>query len=119
MAKVDSFSFGSIKVDGKEYRRDLFLLPDGKVRQRKSGFWIFGSHSIKKEEVEELSKAGAEVMVVGIGTNSMAKVSKDAENYIEKAKVELLVLPSREAVTKYNELVERKKKVGALIHITC
>jgi len=119
VAKVDSFSFGSITVDGKEYRRDIFLLPDGMVRQRKGGFWIFGSHSIKKEEVEELSKAGAEVMVVGIGTNSMVKVSKDAKNYIEKAKLELHVLPSREAVTKYNELVEQKKKVGALIHITC
>lgn len=119
MAKVDSFSFGSITVDGKEYRRDLFLLPDGTVRQRKGGFWIFGSHDIKKEEVEELSKAGAEVMVVGIGTNSMAKVSKDAKDYIEKAKLELHVLPSREAVTKYNELVEQKKKAGALIHITC
>lgn len=48
MAKIDSFSFGSITVDGKKYRRDLFLLPDGTVKQRKGGFWIFGSHNLKK-----------------------------------------------------------------------
>ena len=38
MAKVNSFSFGSIVVDGKKYRHDLFLLPDGTVKQRKGGF---------------------------------------------------------------------------------
>jgi hypothetical protein len=48
LAKIDSFSFGSITVDGKKYRRDLFLLPDGTVKQRKGGFWIFGSHNLKK-----------------------------------------------------------------------
>ena len=64
MAKIDSFSFGSITVDGKKYRRDLFLLPDGTVKQRKGGFWIFGSHNIKREEIEDLSMAGAEVCVI-------------------------------------------------------
>jgi len=120
MAKVNSFSFGSITVDGKKYRRDLFLLPDGTVRQRKGGFWIFGSHGIKKGEIEELARAGAEVMVVGIGTNSRAKLSEEAKSYADEAKRELHVLPSAQAVAKFNELLgEGKKKVGALIHITC
>lgn len=35
-------------VEGKKYRRDVFLLPDGTVKQRKDGFWMFGSHNIKK-----------------------------------------------------------------------
>jgi hypothetical protein len=60
LAKVDSFSFGSITVGGKEYSRDLIFLPDGTVKQRKGGFWIFGGHNIKKGEIEELSRAGAE-----------------------------------------------------------
>ena len=119
MAKVDSFSFGSITVDGKKYRRDLFLLPDGKVKQRKGGFWIFGSHDIKKREIEELGRASAELIIVGIGTNSQARLSGEAKSYAEQAKLELHILPSSEAVSNFNELLEQGKKAAALIHITC
>ena len=119
MAKVDSFSFGSITVDGKKYRRDIFLLPDGAVKQRKSGIWMFGGHTFRKEEIEELSRTGAEVMVVGIGTDSQAKLSSEAKSFAEQIKLELHILPSDQAVTKCNELLEQGKKVAALIHITC
>ncbi len=119
MAKVDSFGFGSIVIEGKKYRRDVFLLPDGTVRPRKGGFWMFGSHNIKKDEIEELSQAGAEVAVVGTGTSSKAKVAEEAESFAREANLELLELPSHDAVQKLNELLDQGKKVAALIHITC
>jgi len=119
MAKIDSFSFGSIVVDGKKYRRDLIFLPDGTVKQRKGGFWLFGGHNIKKEEIEELFRAGAESAVVGIGTSSRARVSNEAKKYVEEKKLDLVILPSSDAVKKINQLVGQGKKVAALIHITC
>lgn len=119
MPKIDSFSFGSIVVDGRKYRKDLIFLPDGTVKQRPGGHWMFGDHNIKKEEIEELSREGAEVAVVGIGTSSKARVAEEAASLTREAKLELLVLPSYEAVEKWNELVEQGKKVAALIHITC
>jgi hypothetical protein len=119
VTKVDSFSFGSIVVGGRKYRRDLFLLPDGTVKRRKGGIWVFGGHSVKKEEIEELSRTGAEVMVIGIGTDSQAKLSSEAKSFAEQAKLELHILPSDQAVTKFNGFLEQGKKVAALIHITC
>jgi len=119
MAKVDSFSFGSIVIAGRKYRRDIFLLPDGTVKQRKGGFWMFGSHNIKRTEIEELARVGAEVAVVGTGTSSKAKVAGEAESFAREAKLELVVLPSHDAVKKLNELLDQRKKVAALIHITC
>jgi hypothetical protein len=119
MAKIDSFSFGSIVVDGKKYRKDLIFLPDGTVKQREGGFWMFGSHDIKKEEIEELSRAGAESAIVGIGTSSRASVSDKAKKYAQETNLDLSILPSHEAVEKLNELVDQGKKVAALIHITC
>jgi len=118
LAKIDSISFGSIVVDGKKYRRDVFLFPDGSVKQRKGGFWIFGSHNIKREEIEELSRAGTEVCVIGIGTNSQAKLSNEAKSFAEQAKLELHILPSIQATPKFNQLLETGKQ-AALIHITC
>ena len=119
MAKNDSFSFGSIVVDGRKYRKDLILLPDGTVKQRPGGFWMFGDHNIKKEEIEELQKAGAESAIVGIGTSSKASVSDETKQYTQEANLELSILPSRDAVEKWNQLLSQGKKVAALIHITC
>jgi len=119
LAKVDSLSFGSIVIEGKKYRRDVSLLSDGSVKQRKGCFWIFGSHNIKRQEIEELSMAGAEACVIGTGTNSQAKLSKEAKSFAEQAKLELHILPSRQAAPKFNQLLETGKKAAALIHITC
>ena len=55
MAKIDELIFGSIVVEGKKYRRDILIFADGTVKKRKSGFLMFGSHKIKKQELEELS----------------------------------------------------------------
>ena len=119
MTKVESLSFGSVIVGGKKYRRDLVLLPDGTVKRRKGGFWIFGSHNIKKREIEELSRSGADEIVIGTGTNSRAGLSDEAKNYVTQAQLQLHTLPSYEAVPKFNHLVDLGKKVAAIIHITC
>jgi hypothetical protein len=119
LVKVESLSFGSIVVGGKKYRRDVILLPDGTVKQRKGGFWMFGSHSFKRNEIEELTKAGAEEIVIGTGTNAKAKLSNEAKSYVGQARLQLHALPSYEAVPEFNNLVGLGKKVAAIIHITC
>ena len=119
MAKVSSFDFGSIVIDGKQYGYDVVLLPDGSVKEREASKAMFGSHAIRKGEIEELSKAKPETLIVGTGTSGMAEVSQDAEAYAREAKLNLVVLPSSEAVEKLNQLVDEGKRVAALIHITC
>ena len=119
MVKIDGMGFGWIMVDGKKYRHDVVIFPSGKVKRRKGGFLMFGSHSFKRREFEELCIEKADVLVVGTGTDGVAKISEEAKDFLEKAKVKLIALPSLEAVKKFNELVERGKKVGAIIHVTC
>jgi hypothetical protein len=46
-------------------------------------------------------------------------VAGEAESFAREAKLELVVLPSHDAVKKLNELLDQRKKVAALIHITC
>ena len=119
MAKINSFSFGSIIIEGKKYGRDILLFPDGVVRERKGGFWKFGSHSIKKSEIEELVKANPEVVIVGTGTSARAKIAPDAESLVKEANLELVQLPSHQAIERLNQLAEEGKRIAALIHITC
>jgi hypothetical protein len=119
MAKVDRFGFGSIVIQGKKYGHDVLLFPDKTVRQRKGGIWKFGSHSIKKDEIQKLAEANPDVIIVGTGTSGKARICADAESFVQEAEVELVVLPSREAIERLNRLVEEGKQVAALIHITC
>lgn len=119
ITKITDFRFGSIVIDGKKYGRDVCLFPDGSVKERKGGFWKFGSHSIRKAEIEELTKTSPEVIIVGLGTNSRAKLAPDVEPYLKESSLELASLPSGEAVKRLNQLVEKGERVAALIHITC
>jgi hypothetical protein len=38
MAKVVELTFGSIVVEGKKYRRDVLIFPDGTVTNGKAAF---------------------------------------------------------------------------------
>jgi len=117
--RIDSFRFGSIVIEGRKYGRDVLMLADGTVKQRKGGFWKFGSHVFKKEEIDELVRANPEVIVLGTGTNARAKLASDAELLMKEANIELMAVPSHEAVERLTRLVEEGKRVSAIIHITC
>jgi len=119
VAKIDELIFGSIVVEGKKYRQDILLFADGTVKKRKGGFLMFGSHKIKKRELEELSQGQPETIIVGTGTNGAAHIAPEVESWAKGKNLSLLVQPSYDAVTRLNELVEQKKKVAALMHITC
>ena len=119
MVRIDNFKFGSIVLDGKKYARDVFLFPDGSVKKRKGGFWKFGSHAIKKKEIEELTETSPDVLIIGTGTDSVAKLTDDAEAYLKESEVEAVIVSSWEAVEKLNQLAGEGKRAAALVHITC
>jgi hypothetical protein len=119
MIKIDSFSFGSIVVNGKKYRHDIIIHPDGMVERRKGGLWMFGPHSFTKKEIEGLKRTGAEVIIAGTGTNDRAALSSEAKSYADEAQLNLTALPSHEAVDRINKLTGEGKRVAAILHITC
>ena len=119
MATINHFSFGLIVIDNKKYRRDIIIYPDGKVENRKGGIWMFGSHSIKRSEIESLIQDNPEIIIIGTGTNGIAKLATEAENLVKERKINLTLLPSHTAVDDFNNLTAQGKKIASLIHITC
>lgn len=119
MAKIDKFSFGSIIIEGKKYSQDVVILADGTVRKRGRNFLIFGSHNIRKEELEELAQGEPESIIIGTGTSGRARLAPEVKNWAKEKNISLIVQPSHDAVAKLNELMEQGKKVAALIHTTC
>ena len=119
MAKIDSFNFGFIVVDGKQYVHDVLILPDGTVREREASKARLGGHKITGSDVEKIVKEQPEAIIIGTGTSGLAALSADAEANLQQANLNLVVLPSFQAVEKFNQLVDERKRVAALIHVTC
>jgi len=119
MTKITSFNFGFIVVDGKQYICDMVILPDGTVKEREPGRGRLGSHKITAEEIERLQIAEPDVVLIGSGTNGMAKLTEDAELRWQQPDSNLEVLLSPQAVEKFNQLISEGKRVAALFHITC
>jgi hypothetical protein len=119
MAKIDNIKFGSILIDQQYYRHDVMVFPNGEVRRRKGGLAMIGPHGIKREEVEELVRAGAQAIVVGKGIFSRAKLRPDAQGFLQEGHIDFSVLPSKEAMTKFNTLIKNSKPLGGIFHVTC
>jgi len=119
MAKINSFNFGFIVVDGKQYICDVVILPDGMVKERQASKSRLGSHTISWRDVANIANEQPEVIIIGTGTSALAKLSEDVGINIRRANLNLLVLPSSQAVERFNQLTGEGKRVAALIHITC
>jgi hypothetical protein len=68
--------------------------------------------------VQELLENGAEVIVLSTGNNERLQVQSETLNMLKEKHVPVHVLPTEQAVKKYNHL-RTQKPVGALIHSTC
>lgn len=119
MAKISSYNFGFIVIDGKQYLHDVVILPDGAVKEREPGRGRLGSHNITAAEIERLQQLQPEFIIIGNGASGMARLSEDAKDSLRGPDSNIQLLPSLRAVQKFNQLVDEGKRVAALIHVTC
>ncbi len=74
---------------------------------------------IQVADCEELLEKGATTVVLSRGVHRVLQVPAETVGWLEAQGVEVFVLPTPEAVAKYNALVAEGRPVGALIHSTC
>ena len=111
---IESYSFGSIVIDGKRYGSDVLIFPG----QVKSSWWRKEGHSLCKEDIEEIIAGKPDVLIVGTGDPGLMQVPKETEEYVKAQGIELIVKRTKEAVKVYNEFSSSRKVVAAL-HLTC
>jgi len=72
------------------------------------------AHFVGLAEIEPLLRERPEVLIIGTGYNNMVQVE---EKIAAMPIVE--ILPTLQAVRRYNELRREGKRVAAIIHSTC
>jgi len=111
---IDSYSFGKISIDGKEYRTDVIVLQD----RVKDGWWRKEGHQLHIEDVESIPQERLDVLVIGTGAHGMMKVRPETKRFFESRGVEVIIEKTAEACKIYNKLSKSKSVVAAL-HLTC
>ena len=112
----EEFSFGSIRIDGVTYENDV-VIDRGKIHKRKKKpskkFRDAFGHtplSIEEEIPWECRR-----LVIGTGTGALP-VMEEVKQEAQRRKIELLVLPTTQAI---KALEESPDKTNAILHLTC
>lgn len=113
--KVKELSFGTIKIDGKDYFKDI-VIHKGKIGKRK-----------KKESKKFRSQFGhtplsilenipwdCKKLIIGTGHSSALPVMKEVKKKAKKKGVELVLMTTPDAIQYIN-----KKDTNLILHLAC
>jgi hypothetical protein len=113
MVKIDSISFGEIRIDGKDYYNDVVIWWDGKIEVAEK------SHRFDMNLLLNLLKKNPEAVVLGTGIEGCVEVLEEVEQELENREIMFFAEKSPNAAEVFNGMVSQGKKVAALIHLTC
>ena len=112
---IEGYRFGSIKIDGQEFEKDVFIDLDGKV----SSWWREESHLFQKKDIESFLEKKLEIVIFGTGKSGIAKLSEDLKDFLKNLGIEIIAEPTEQAVESYNQAKKQGKEVVAFLHLTC
>lgn len=112
---VDAYSFGRIRIDGKEYESDVLVFP-GRVRD---GWWRREGHSLCMEDLAEVLADPPQLLLVGTGYYGNMKVPEKTLAALRARGIEVRVCPTGDAVAELNRLQREAARIVAALHLTC
>lgn len=110
---IDHYSFGSIKIDGKNYEHDMIISSSGV-----KSWWRATSHEVSINDVEPILEEKPKTIIFGTGASGVMKVSSETEDYLRQQGISIEILKTPEAVELFNTQSTTTGVVAAL-HLTC
>lgn len=112
---IDRYAFGQIVIDNQIYTSDIIIYPDGHVMDN---WWRDQGHQLAPADITSLIATAPAVIVAGTGNSGLMTPTKTLEAFLADRGIELIARPSREAMTIFNDLAQRRK-TGGCFHLTC
>ena len=115
--QFESFSFGSLTVDKKKYKKDV-VIDRGGIRKRKKE----PSKQFRDDfghtplSIKEKIPWKCHRLVIGTGAHGSLPIMDEVKREARRRKVELVILPTREALQVLNKDSE---ETNAILHVTC
>ena len=114
--RFQSFSFGSIQIDGITYEHDV-VIDRGEVRKRKKkpSRTFRGTFGHTPLSVEEQIPWQCRRLVIGTGTGALP-VMEQVRLEAQRRKIELVIVPTARAI---ELLKQQSADTNAILHVTC
>jgi len=113
--KIEKYSFGSIIINGKEYKKDVIIFPD-KVF---SPWWREEGHSLSLKDLKEAIEAKPSILIIGTGAYGVMNVPNETLKKLEEMNIDTVFAKTVEAVKLFNEKLQKNQNVIACLHLTC
>jgi hypothetical protein len=114
--RFESFSFGSIQIDGTTHEYDV-VIDRGEIRKRKKKPSkkfrdAFGHTPVS---IDEEIPWHCRRLIIGTGTGALP-VMEQVELEAQRRKIELVIVPTTRAI---ELLKQRSADTNAILHVTC
>jgi hypothetical protein len=115
--RFHDFSFGSLQIDDTVYEHDI-VIDRGKIRKRSKK----PSRKLRNEFAHTPLSVKGDIpwkcrrLVVGTGAHGRLPVMKDVKREAEERGIELLFLPTPQAIEMLNKNID---DTNAVLHVTC
>jgi hypothetical protein len=113
MARLESYRFGHLVVDGEEQVRDVIVLPSRIVRN----WWRRDGHSLVAEDLADVLDELPERLIVGTGHDGRMQPDPSCLEELRRRGVEVEVARTDDAVRRYETL--DPAATAAALHLTC
>jgi hypothetical protein len=113
--EVESYSFGRIRIGGRDYASDVIVGPDF----LKPNWWRKEGHRVVLEDIKEVIELKPEIVVFGTGANGRVAVDDAVIERLKGEGAEVIIERTDEAVKRYNRLLKAGRRVVLAAHLTC
>ena len=113
--EVEHYSFGRIRIGGKEYTSDVIVGRDFLL----TNWWRKEGHRVQVDDIGEMLKYKPEVVVFGTGANGRVVVDRKVVDELRSMGCDVYAEPTSKAVEIYNRLLKSGKRVLLAAHLTC
>ena len=114
---IDHFSFGTIRIDGSTREHDV-VIDHGEVRKRKKepSRQFSDTFDHTPLSIGEKIPWKCHQLIIGTGAYGRLPVMKEVKQEAKRRKIELVVLPTSQAIDLLNKNPEA---TNAILHVTC
>lgn len=114
--QFESFSFGSIQIDGATYEHDV-VIDRGKIRKRnkKPSQKFRDTFGHTPVSIEEEVPWKCQRLVIGTGTGALP-VMDEVKREARRRKIALVIVPTVRAI---ELLKQQSADTNAILHVTC
>ncbi|MBA7614480.1 MAG: hypothetical protein E3J23_04865 [Candidatus Stahlbacteria bacterium] len=112
---IESYSFGSIKIDGIIYKKDVIIFPERVF----SPWWRESGHSLSINDLKEVIEYKPDLIIIGTGALGAVSIPNSTLEFLRINEIRVKILQTKDAVSIFNQEMEKRQNVVACLHLTC